>query len=51
MLSLNNNSDEEKERNNNQDEEYIPTVSKPKPKSNLDKEVRRDYWRQKGLDL
>ncbi|RCK60368.1 Poly(A) RNA polymerase protein 1 [Candida viswanathii] len=48
MLSLNNSSDDDKAAKE-ADEEYVPTLAKPK--SNLDKEVKRDYWRQKGLDL
>lgn len=50
MLSLNNSSDEDKGLKE-ENEEYVPTVGTKKPKSNLDKDVRRDYWRQKGLDL
>ncbi|EER31753.1 conserved hypothetical protein [Candida tropicalis MYA-3404] len=50
MLSLNNSSDEDK-GSKEENEEYVPTVGTKKPKSNLDKDVRRDYWRQKGLDL
>ena len=37
---------------NNDDLEYDPEkLLPPKPKSNLDKDVKRDYWRQKGLEL
>ena len=50
MLSLNNSSDEDKGLKE-ENEEYVPTVGTKKPKSNLDKDVRIDYWRQKGLDL
>lgn len=32
-----------------EDEPYIPKLKKLK--SNLDKDIKRDYWRQKGLDL
>ncbi|CAX44767.1 topoisomerase 1-related protein TRF4, putative [Candida dubliniensis CD36] len=32
-----------------EEEPYIPKLKKVK--SNLDKDIKRDYWRQKGLDL
>ncbi|KAL6453522.1 TRF5 Poly(A) RNA polymerase protein 1 [Candida maltosa Xu316] len=35
--------------NDDDGEQYDPTVSKQK--SNLDKQLKRDYWKQKGLDI
>lgn len=54
FLSLEQSDDEVEIKNNDKDDDAEAANEKSaikQPKSNLDKEIRRDYWRQKGLDL
>ncbi|CAK9438445.1 uncharacterized protein LODBEIA_P26690 [Lodderomyces beijingensis] len=49
--SENEDEDEPKSESQSDSDHDSKSLSRSKPKSSLDKDTKRDYWRQKGLDL
>lgn len=51
FMSINVPSEDEEDDPKEKEEEYAETQDSDKLKNNLDKDIKRDYWRQKGLGL